>query len=395
MKPAAILIATLIIAQSLVSGARAQSPTPPPAPPGSGGTVFGAVRVLGGNNLPRNPGQENQPPVWLTLDTKGTSAVVTIGNATKVPLNFTGTVVIDLAPGARSVQVLVPTGTATIQGNQIVWTGFSLDSTQIVPAIVSLAPGGASSASGGSATAISEISIESKDQQSGTAVTERIAGGGPTLLALTSAPTVSTNAVPASAATATTGATPLPTNATRMLGVWAIALLAAVLAGTALLAWLVYTTGARIQHEVRAVLPPNSSNGATVAAAALDSSGVRATSLGSVPVAAPPEQPHDAVELVAIDGLDSGHRWTIERAETTIGRNSANDIVLAERTVSDRHARLTRHPDGSYAISDNGSTNGTQVNGRLVSVDTPLHDGDEVRVGNAILAFRASVTAPA
>jgi len=79
-------------------------------------------------------------------------------------------------------------------------------------------------------------------------------------------------------------------------------------------------------------------------------------------------------------------------SDMRIGRRSAADgsppdIDLtgppADVGVSHRHARLVAEPDGSWSLVDEGSTNGTQLNGAEVAanVRTPLHDGDRIGIG--------------
>ncbi|MEU3448469.1 FHA domain-containing protein [Streptomyces thermolilacinus] len=49
-----------------------------------------------------------------------------------------------------------------------------------------------------------------------------------------------------------------------------------------------------------------------------------------------------------------------------IGRAPDNDVVVDDLVVSRHHAELTSRPDGTYAIRDLGSHNGTYLNGRPV-----------------------------
>lgn len=51
--------------------------------------------------------------------------------------------------------------------------------------------------------------------------------------------------------------------------------------------------------------------------------------------------------------------------------------------LSRRHALLRRRGDGTYAVEDLGSTNGTEVNGRQIAAGEPvtLGDGDRVNLG--------------
>ena len=66
--------------------------------------------------------------------------------------------------------------------------------------------------------------------------------------------------------------------------------------------------------------------------------------------------------------------------EATIGRAADNQIVLPDDTVSSHHALLCRR-DGRWWLEDLGSTNGTRVNGRVVSSQTVVTPGDLLEFG--------------
>ena len=66
----------------------------------------------------------------------------------------------------------------------------------------------------------------------------------------------------------------------------------------------------------------------------------------------------------------------------TIGRDGGCDLVLTDLTVSRRHARLERDGAG-WRLEDLGSTNGTRLNGWLVSSPVPVRAGDQVSFGEA------------
>jgi hypothetical protein len=88
-------------------------------------------------------------------------------------------------------------------------------------------------------------------------------------------------------------------------------------------------------------------------------------------------------------------RFPLEGPEIRIGRSRsgggqpAPEIDLAgspeDPGVSRLHAMLVRLPDGTYALRDLGSTNGTTINDDPDRVGTdggvPLADGDRVRLG--------------
>jgi pSer/pThr/pTyr-binding forkhead associated (FHA) protein len=69
-------------------------------------------------------------------------------------------------------------------------------------------------------------------------------------------------------------------------------------------------------------------------------------------------------------------------APVTIGRANDCDCVLADATVSRRHAEL-RRDGGRWLLRDLGSRNGTRVNGMRVLETTEVHPGDRVALGEA------------
>ena len=66
-----------------------------------------------------------------------------------------------------------------------------------------------------------------------------------------------------------------------------------------------------------------------------------------------------------------------------VGRAPSNDIVLNFPTVSAQHLRLDVTSSG-IRVTDLGSTNGTQLNGRHIPPNAaqPLQPGDVMRVGD-------------
>ncbi len=379
VRAAAALLICLLAFQAAAGGTLGQSPPATPTPPGSGGALFGAVRVLSGGDLPRNTGQENQPPVWITIDAKGSSAVVTIGNATRVPLDFRGTVVMNLAPDVQAAQVLVSTGSAVIQGDQVVWSGFSLGSGDIVPAIVQLAPAGGTP--GPAATsAISSVAIEAKSAQSGAIVNEQVAGGGPPTTALRPPPgNVAPAGRPGSGSAASV--TPLSQSTARTFGAVALALLTAALAALALVAVLIVATGRRLERQLKAATAP--AGPSTLESTRFDTTPGRAAAAEVAPAGG------GRARLVLLDGPNAGRELALDAADMSIGRSPRNQIILADPRISDRHARLLRRPDGGYAVEDAGSTNGSYLNGERIEAPTALNDGDELRLGSTTLIFRS------
>jgi pSer/pThr/pTyr-binding forkhead associated (FHA) protein/NADPH-dependent 2,4-dienoyl-CoA reductase/sulfur reductase-like enzyme len=74
-----------------------------------------------------------------------------------------------------------------------------------------------------------------------------------------------------------------------------------------------------------------------------------------------------------------------------VGRDPAADVALSEPTVSWQHARLSAH-GAAWTITDLGSTNGTQVNGRRIEPERqwPIDPGAEIRFGEITLRFEVA-----
>lgn len=100
------------------------------------------------------------------------------------------------------------------------------------------------------------------------------------------------------------------------------------------------------------------------------------------------ENLHSRPHFVAVssDG-DERIAYILNRQEILIGRTLNNAFVIANPSVSKRHARVVAK-NGSYALYDLGSSNGTFINGKRV-IEAELQDGCEVRFGRATFVFRA------
>ena len=73
------------------------------------------------------------------------------------------------------------------------------------------------------------------------------------------------------------------------------------------------------------------------------------------------------------------------QAQLTIGRSSTCELVLADDTVSRRHAELRAY-DGCWLLRDLGSSNGTWINGRRV-FEAEVRPGDVVQLGGCELTL--------
>ncbi|MCH9683671.1 MAG: FHA domain-containing protein, partial [Deltaproteobacteria bacterium] len=84
---------------------------------------------------------------------------------------------------------------------------------------------------------------------------------------------------------------------------------------------------------------------------------------------------------------------TFEQREITIGRTTANDLVIGEPGVSSNHARVLTTGDGLTLI-DLESTNGTFVNGERIRGPALVQPGDEIYICAYRLDFNLGGSGP-
>ena len=89
--------------------------------------------------------------------------------------------------------------------------------------------------------------------------------------------------------------------------------------------------------------------------------------------------------LVALAGPSRGAAFPLERTETSVGRDPANSVVLADASVSPRHCVLLR-AGGQVTIRDLDPTNPSFVNG-LPASERRLENGDRIRIGGSTFAL--------
>ena len=93
----------------------------------------------------------------------------------------------------------------------------------------------------------------------------------------------------------------------------------------------------------------------------------------------------DAPRLLVTAGPRKGTEHTLAGELTTIGRGEANVFVIPDIAVSRQHSRIEKQ-DGRWVVLDQGSGNGTRVNGKPVE-RYPLRHGDEIEMGDTRLEF--------
>jgi hypothetical protein len=94
--------------------------------------------------------------------------------------------------------------------------------------------------------------------------------------------------------------------------------------------------------------------------------------------------------LTVLEGFRPGRQLILGQTVTMLGRGDHLPLPLlgiAGRDIESEHARITRTPDGRFAIEDNHSRIGTLVNGKPIHGAAGLADGDLIRLGSNILRF--------
>ena len=89
------------------------------------------------------------------------------------------------------------------------------------------------------------------------------------------------------------------------------------------------------------------------------------------------------------EGKEPGRIYEVRKETLSIGRSRESDIFLEDLAVSRLHASIISLGNNNYALRDEGSANGTKVNGQPVNKyqPYPLQEGDKIQLGQTVLVF--------
>ena len=88
---------------------------------------------------------------------------------------------------------------------------------------------------------------------------------------------------------------------------------------------------------------------------------------------------------------EPSRRVALEKALTTIGRSSINDLALPDKSLSRQHVRIAQE-GGVFTVEDLGSRNGTFVNGDRLLAPRVLREGDRIALGIYTISFDRDAT---
>ena len=100
------------------------------------------------------------------------------------------------------------------------------------------------------------------------------------------------------------------------------------------------------------------------------------------------EAPTLATLEVVNEGASKGTVYRIRTPLAHIGRGEHNDVIVADDSVSDSHAKIQRRESGWFVV-DMDSTNGTYVAGERIRGERALGANTAVRFGGVKVIFRS------
>ncbi|RJO65845.1 MAG: FHA domain-containing protein, partial [Myxococcales bacterium] len=90
-------------------------------------------------------------------------------------------------------------------------------------------------------------------------------------------------------------------------------------------------------------------------------------------------------KLLVVEGPEKGKEYSIVHSDTFVGRDTENDFVIADKSISRKHFRIRRRFD-EYIIVDLESGNGTRIANEKVTEAVLKHE-DVIVLGRTALQF--------
>lgn len=92
--------------------------------------------------------------------------------------------------------------------------------------------------------------------------------------------------------------------------------------------------------------------------------------------------------IIITDGKQQGLFLPLGTGTAVLGRDPSISLQIEDQLASRRHVQV-RFDDTrkGYVLTDMKSSNGTMINGRPVTGETPLSENDEITIGSTKLLF--------
>jgi len=99
-------------------------------------------------------------------------------------------------------------------------------------------------------------------------------------------------------------------------------------------------------------------------------------------------------KIVVLSEQLRGQSFELVEDSYSVGRTEDCDICIPDPTVSTHHCTLKRNPNGGFIVVDEGSTNGTRVNGAKLTeyTEQELNNSDILQVGGIEMLFDCEET---
>ncbi len=93
--------------------------------------------------------------------------------------------------------------------------------------------------------------------------------------------------------------------------------------------------------------------------------------------------------LIVIDGPGDGQKFALEQhGLVMIGRDHSCTFQILDPQISRMHFQVKRNSDSDgHSVIDYKSANGVCVNGKRIEADTPIDDGDVIRIGHTSIIY--------
>ena len=94
--------------------------------------------------------------------------------------------------------------------------------------------------------------------------------------------------------------------------------------------------------------------------------------------------------ILIVAGRDRGSYYPLPDPVAVIGRDESCDIQIVDEMISRRHTQISWREEQDvcrFFITDLQSANGVFVNGRQLSEEMELNDGDTIKIGESKLFF--------